>query len=66
MNKYKRALIAIANIVFETDDTPYGDFLIRQSLYRHLYKLGIIQYKDGEFVYKKKASGYEIEEEKGE
>lgn len=62
MNKYKRALIALANVVFETEDTPCGDFLIRQSLYRHLYKLGIVQYKDGEFIYKKKASGCEIEE----
>lgn len=66
MNKYKRALIALANVAFETDDTPYGDCLVRQTLYRHLYKLGVIQYKDGEFIYKKKASGYEIEEEKGE
>lgn len=66
MNKYKRALIALANVAFETDDTPYGDFLVRQVLYRHLYKLGVIQYKDGEFIYKKKARGYEIEEEKGE
>lgn len=65
MNKYKRALIALANVVFETDDTPYGDCLVRQTLYRHLYKLGVIQYKDGEFIYKKKARGYEIEEEKG-
>ena len=66
MNKYKRALIALANVAFEADDTPYGGCLVRQTLYRHLYKLGVIQYKDGEFIYKKKASGYEIEEEKGE
>ena len=63
MNKYKRALIALANVAFETEDTPYGDFLVRQSLYRHLYKLGVIQYKDGEFIYKKKANGYEAEGE---
>lgn len=66
MNKYKKALIALANVVFETEDTPYGDFLIRQSLYRHLYKVGIIQYKDGEFIYKGKASGYGIGEEEEE
>ena len=64
MNKYKRALIALASVVFETDDTPYGDFLVRQTLYRHLYRLGVIQYKDGEFIYKKKASGYEAERKK--
>ena len=55
MNKYKRALINLANVAFiYADDNENEDNLIIQSLYRHLYSLGIIKYKDGKFIYEKK------------
>lgn len=52
MNKYKRTLIALANVAFvHADETETGDKLVRQALYRHLYAVGIVKYRDGNFVY---------------
>lgn len=52
MNKYKRALIALANVAFvHADETETGDKLVRQALYRHLCAVKIAKYKDGKFVY---------------
>ena len=52
MNKYKRALIALARVAFvHADETEEGDKLVRQALYRHLCAVGIAQYNDGKFVY---------------
>ena len=52
MTKYKRALIALARVAFiHADETEEGDKLVRQALYRHLWAVGIIKYKDGNFVY---------------
>lgn len=52
MNKYKRALVALANVAFvHADETEDGDKLVRQALYRHLYAVGIVKYKDGNFIY---------------
>ena len=52
MNKYKRALIALARVAFiHADETEEGDKLVRQALYMHLWAVGIIKYKDGNFVY---------------
>lgn len=55
LNKYKRALVSLAKIAFlEEPETEYGDNVVRQILYRHLYSLKIIDYKDGKFIYKEK------------
>lgn len=55
LNKYKRALVSLAKIAFlEEPETEYGDSVVRQILYRNLYSLKIIDYKDGKFIYKEK------------
>ena len=37
MNKYKRALTALARVAFiHADETEQGDEIVRQALYRHL------------------------------
>ena len=60
MNKYKRALTALARVTFiHADETEQGDKVVRQALYRHLCAVGIAKYKDGEFVYEDKG---EVEE----
>lgn len=56
MNKYKRALIALARVAFiHADETHEGNALVRQSLYRHLCAVGIVKYKDGKFIYEQKS-----------
>lgn len=60
MNKYKRALTALAQVAFiHADETEQGDKIVRQALYRHLYAVGIAKYENGKFVYEDKG---EVEE----
>ena len=60
MNKYKRALTALARVTFiYADETERGDEVVRQALYRHLCAVGIAKYENGKFVYKDKG---EVEE----
>ena len=55
MNKYKRALMALARVAFiYADETPEGNALVRQTLYRNLCAVGIAKYKDGKFIYEQK------------
>lgn len=55
MNKYKRALTALARVAFiHADETEQGDKIVRQALYRHLYAVGITKYENGKFVYEDK------------
>ena len=55
MNKYKRALSALARVAFiHADETEQGDKIVRQALYRHLYAVGIVKYENGMFVYEDK------------
>lgn len=50
---YKKALQNLAHVAFiETSDDAEGNALLRQILYRYLYKKGIIDYKNGIFIYK--------------
>ena len=47
MNKYKRALTALARVAFiHADETEQGDKIVRQALYRHLCAVGIAKYEN--------------------
>lgn len=52
MNKYKKAIQELAKIAFELEETEADNALFRQVFYRHLLALGVVDYKDGSFVYK--------------
>ena len=55
MNKYKRALTALARVAFiHADEAEQGDKIVRQALYRHLCVVGIAKYENGKFVYEDK------------
>lgn len=52
MNKYKKALMALARLAFMgLDDNDNDNALFRQCFYRHLYAVGLIKFRGGEFIY---------------
>ena len=55
MGKYKKAMKALARAAFvDTEENDEDNAFLRQTLYRHLYAVGLVKYKDGEFIFEQK------------